>query len=218
MLPNGGVAVNANTLVTVHCYAGDALRVLNHMPCYLHHQIPVIIMSPEDSKVEITGLICRFSGRRAYIGQESLDRQASHMRMALEYPFDFFLMNDSDSFCVSPEIPNILYKRAKEGVVWSGEVKDPRPHASPYPKIAMQPPYFLHRWSLEKMVALSGRIPAHPVTPFIDWWMLALTCEAGLQHESHFDPSDDANRLFWHPVKEIEVFETRREDYRRKSQ
>jgi len=205
--------MNDNTLVVVHCYAGDAQRVLNFMPCYLHHECPVIIMSPEDSKVEFTGIICRHAGRRAYIGQESLDRQRLHLQMALEYPYDYFLLNDSDSFCVSPEIPKYLYEESG-GVVWSGEVTEPRPHESPYPKIAMQPPYFLNRESLKRMLAVADKpqVRAHSVTPFIDWYMLALTCEAGLRPRTHVRGEP---RFLWHPVKDLHIFEQRREDYRR---
>lgn len=206
--------MNENTLVTVHCYEGDKQQVLNFMPCYLHHECPVIIMSPEDSKVEVPGIICRHAGRRAYIGQESLDRQRMHLQMALEYPYEYFLLNDSDSFCVSPEIPKFLYEQS-DGVVWSGEVTDPREHPSPYPKIAMQPPYFLNRASLVRMLAVAHRVFAHPITPYIDHYMLQLTCEAGLQHKSHLVGATESDRLLWHPVKTMEVFNQRRDDYQK---
>lgn len=204
--------LNPDTLVVVSAYAGDAHQVSTFLPCYLHHECSVIIMSPEDSKVEIPGLICRYAGRRAYIGQESLDRQRLHLQIAYEeYPFAYYLFNDADSFCVSPEIPKFLYEQS-DGIVWSGEVTDPRPHWSPYPKIAMQPPYFLSRESLRRMLAVADKVKAHPITPYIDHYMLQLTCEAGLQHKSLIVSED---RVMWHPVKTVEVFNQRRDDYRK---
>lgn len=204
--------MNPDTLVVVHCYAGDAHQVKTFLPCYLHHECPVIIMSPENSKVEIPGLICRHGGLQAYIGQASLDRQRLHLQMAYEFPFAYYLLNDADSFCVSPEIPKFLYEQS-DGIVWSGEVTDPRPHASPYPKIAMQPPYFLSRESLRRMLAVADKVKAHPITPYIDHYMLQLTCEAGLQHKSHLVGADENDRVLWHPVKEVEVFNQRRRNY-----
>lgn len=223
--------MNAHTLVTVHCYAGDALRVINNMPCYLHHGAPVIIFSPADAPVEITGLICRRAGKRAYIGQDSLDRQLLHLKTALEYPFDYFLLNDSDSLCIAPEIPPYLYAEFGS-MIWSNEIGEPRPHLSALPKIAMHPPYFLSRASLEKMVASAGRVTMHPITQYIDHYMLQLAYAAGLEHKSFLSKespamvkyanSDDAQsnsirnhgRVMLHPVKTVEFLERWRTDYR----
>src|SRR5712672_3244855 len=102
--------MNPRTLVSVHCYAGDQHQVKDFLPWYIHHECPVIIMSPEDSPVTISPHICHHAGRRAYIGQESLDRQRKHLEILLDYPYDFFLLNDSDSFCVSSELPKYLYE------------------------------------------------------------------------------------------------------------
>lgn len=222
--------MNEHTLITVHCYAGDALRVINNMPCYLHHGAPVIIFSPADAPVEITGLICRRAGKRAYIGQDSLDRQLLHLKTALEYPFEFFLLNDSDSLCVSPRIPAYLFEESS-AVVWSNEIGEPRPHLSALPKIAMHPPYFLRRDSLEAMVASAGRVTMHPITQYIDHYMLQLVYAAGLGHKSFlskespgqdvFSDSDDAqsdsirwhDRVMLHPVKTVESLERWRSDY-----
>lgn len=172
-----------NTLVTVHCYAGDKNLVERHLPFYEHHGHRVLILSPRDSGVSFFGKLCMQAGHRAYIGQDSLDRQIYHMKLALEFPAEFFLMNDADSLCVSPQIPEYLYNDSNE-TIWSNEVVEPRPHESPYPKIAMQPPYFLTRKSLEKIVKIASLIKAHPITPYIDWAMLAWSYEAGLRHLS----------------------------------
>jgi hypothetical protein len=155
------------------------------LPQYQHHGCPVVVLSPADAPVDIEGVECRAAGKRGYFGQDSLDRQREHLRILLEYPQRYFLLNDADSFCLSPEIPAYLYANA-EGTIWSTEVKEGRPHASPYPKIAFHPPYFLTRETIERLLAV-GPIEAHPVTPFIDWMMVALACEAGVAHRSFPD-------------------------------
>ena len=194
--------MNEETLVTVHGYAGDQHQIEAFMPWYLHHDAPVIVMSPEDSPIykinSAPTVICRWAGRRAYIGQPSLDRQLTHLRIALDHPFNYFLLNDSDSFCLSPKLPQYLYE---EDFFWSNEVGEPRPHSSPYPKIAMQPPYFVSRRNLEKMVAVAPRISAHPITPYIDWYMLALVREAGIAHRSFWDKELDHGTP--HPTEAI---------------
>jgi hypothetical protein len=179
--------MNPDTLVVVHCYSGDAEQVKNALPIYLSHECPVLILSPEDAPVIIDhpGVECRQAGKRGYFGQDSLDRQRAHLEILLEYPQTYFLLNDSDSVCLSPEIPAYLYARAN-GTVWSNEVREGRPHESEYPKIAFHPPYFMTRNTIKRMLAVAD-IPAHEITPFIDWYMLAMACEAGLRHESYPD-------------------------------
>jgi hypothetical protein len=175
--------VNENTLVSVHCYQGDADLVREFMPQYTHHECPVVVLSPADSPVEIAGVDCRSAGKRGYFGQDSLDRQREHLKLLLTYPQRYFLLNDADSFCLSPELPAYLYKH--ENVLWSNEVTEGRPHDSPYPKLGVHPPYFLTRATIEKMLTVN--VPAHPITPFIDWYMLALACEAGVGHAAFPD-------------------------------
>jgi hypothetical protein len=195
--------VNENTLITVHGYAGDAHQIEAFMPWYLHHEAPVIVMSPYDayiSKINAAPtVITRSGGFKGYIGQASLDRQRIHLEIALEHKFGFYLLNDSDSLCLSPEIPKYLYEESN--FFWSNEVGEPRPHASPYPKIAMQPPYFVSHANLEKMVAVAPKISAHHITPYIDWYMLALVCEAGIEHRSFWDKEVDHGTR--HPTEEI---------------
>jgi hypothetical protein len=177
--------MNEDTLVVVHCYAGDADLVRDFMPQYVHHECPVLVLSPEDAPVRIEGVECRSAGQAGYFGQGSLDRQREHLKLLLEYPQTYFLLNDADSFCLSPELPAYLYENA-ENTIWSTEVRETRPHPSPYPKIAFHPPYFLTRQTIEKLLAV-GPIEAHPITPFIDWMMVALASEAGVEHRSYPD-------------------------------
>jgi len=181
-----------NTLVVVHCYAGDKPNVKAFMPVYKHHGAPVLILSPTDAPVRIRGMDCKQGGQRGYYGQVSLDRQRRHLEMLLEYPQDYFLLNDADSMCISPTIPRYLYDEAAQGYVFSNEVTEWRPHKSPYPKIAMQPPYFLTRVAIEVMLMTCDRyaseLKAHPITPYIDWWMLAVVCESRqLAHRNYQD-------------------------------
>lgn len=190
--------MNENTLVSVHCYgaditapvrwdintAGDAYIAENLLPIHEKHKAPIVILSPVNAPVKVMGPhICRQAGVRAYIGQESLDRQIAHLKILLEYPFEFYLLNDADSCCISAEIPSVLYASSADAL-WSNEVVEPRPHTSPYPKLAAQPPYFLNRRSLAKIVETAPGIEAHPITPYIDWAMLAWSCEAGLSHHA----------------------------------
>jgi hypothetical protein len=175
------------TLVAVHCYAGDADLVRAFLPQYLHHETNVLILSPENAPVNIDHprVECRSAGKAAYFGEDSLERQRLHLQILLEYPYDWFLLNDSDSMCLSRKIPEYLYQHP--GTVWSNEVSESRPHTSPYPKIAFHPPYFLDRQCIERMLEVADTIETHPITPFIDWYMLALTMEAGLKHRSFLD-------------------------------
>ena len=182
---------NLDTLVVVHCYDGDREQVLNALPLYLHHGCPVLILSPENAPVHIDHprVECRSAGLQGYFGQDSLDRERLHMEILLEYPYNHFLMNDSDSMCLSPKIPDYLYTVEAENTFYSNEVREGRPHKSPYPKIALQAPFFLSRKTIERLLAVADKeeVKAHPITPFIDWYMLALSCEAGIPHRSFPD-------------------------------
>lgn len=184
--------LNRSTLITVHGYAGDQHQIVGNLPSIEHHKLPIVVFSPEDAPITHMGShICRTGGKRAYVGQDSLDRQLIHMRMMLEYKFDFYLMHDSDSLLLSPEIPAYVYTHPHE--VFSNEVNDfrvdmpiygPEFH-KPLPQIAMQPPYFMSRRSLERMVEVGPTIKMCPVCPFIDWYMVQLVCAAGLNHSRY---------------------------------
>lgn len=214
--------MNPDTLVTVCCYSGDVEQVKNLMPYYRHHDCPVVVLSPQDHPVsDLGGIICRTGGKKAYIGQESLDRQALHMKMMLDYPFKWFLMHDSDSVCLAPQLPEYLYKR--DDVVWSNEVFDfhERPRYV-MPRIAMQPPYFASRKMMEAMVRIAPQIRADPLTPFIDHYFVQLVCRARLHHHTFPDGNSfgthddngagimervvrDEGKIFMHSVKRPEV-------------
>src|ERR1035437_3832925 len=179
--------MNENTRIVICCFAGDQVQVIRALGNYLQHGCPVVVLSPEDSKAEIRypGIENRFAGKRAYIGQESLDRQRLHLQELLTFPEKFFLIHDSDSICLSPELPRCLYD--EPDLVWSNLVNDDIPEHQVtfpvgWPHVAFQPPYFLSRGTIEKMLAVADRIVANPMLPFIDFYMVQLTVEAGLSY------------------------------------
>lgn len=170
----------AETCIAVHCYQGDAELVKRAMPIHKAHGCDVVCLSPADSPVNIPGAQCQFAGKKAYIGELSWIRQREQLKILMTYPHRFFLLNDADSFCVSAKIPERLYSES-HAALWSNLVPEPRPHASPYPKFAAQPPYFCSRESLQKIIEAYSKVPLHPITPYIDFAMLAWACEAGLR-------------------------------------
>jgi len=128
-----------------------------------------------------------------YYGQKSWDRQHAQLKLLVEeYPHSWFLLNDSDSFVLSAKIPDYLYH--DKNCVWSNEVDDfrclpewhkqfpPDTYHVGFDKVAMQPPYWLHREALKKIVDASAGMIACPTTPFIDWWWIPACKLAGVPH------------------------------------
>jgi hypothetical protein len=180
---HGRFGRNRETVVAIHCYEGDLHQVQGNLPAYLHHrQSKVAIVSPTDSPVTVEGVDNIRAGLVGYTGQISLDRQLAQMKALLAaYPdHGFFLLNDSDSAVLDPVIPAYLYE---EDVVWSNQVFDGVPNREPFPEgwptVAFQPPYFLSRNMLERMVAAGDSgdplVQATGSRPFIDFYMVQLT-------------------------------------------
>jgi hypothetical protein len=179
-------SAHLSTRVVICCYEGDAHQL--YMPGYLQHGCPVTILSPDDSRAifDIPGVDCAFAGKRAYIGQDSLDRQREHLKLMLTYPENFFLCHDSDSIALDAKIPDYLYD--DPDVVWSNQVDDAIPeHQGEFPEnwphVAFQPPYFLSRSTIEALIAVGDHpdVQASSVMPFIDYYMVQLTMVAGLR-------------------------------------
>lgn len=196
--------MNEKTIVSVHGYAGDMHQIKNSLKFYEHHQCPLVILSPEDSKIEKVGPhICQFAGRRAYVGPVSLQRQILQCKLLLDYKgFDWFLMNDSDSLCLVPEIPRYLYERPD--VMWGNLVSDemhPRKPDYQFPRQALQPPYFCSRAILQKFVDYGPSLRPDPQTPFIDWQMRQVPHIAKILVGNFKDgcscPTSDGNSLAW---------------------
>lgn len=184
--------MNENTRVVVCCYAGDCCQVIRALDVYLHHNCPVVVLSPEDSKADVRypGVEQRFAGKRAYVGPDSLERQRLHFLELLKFPEQHFLIHDSDSVCLSPDIPRYLYE--EPDLVWSNLVNDDIPeHQEAYPDgfphIAMQPPYFLSRKTIEALVSVAGGIVANPTMPFIDHYYVQLAVASGLSYRGFPD-------------------------------
>lgn len=187
--------MNGDTRVAVCCYEGDGHQVRNNLNVYLHHGCPVTVLSPEDSRVEIkhySGVTNLFGGKRAYTGQGSLDRQRTHLAMLLDFPENRFLIHDADSVCLDPVIPQYLYD--EPDIVWSNQVDDAIPqHQATFPEgwphVAFQPPYFLSRKTIGRMLAVADdpRCVASPMMPFIDYYMVQLTMVAGLPWRRFMD-------------------------------
>lgn len=176
-------------LVTVHGYAGDAHQVQNLLPYYEHHQMPIVILSPTDSPIAPMGPhICRHAGLREYIGAKSLERQRLQLEAMLDYPFDYFLSNDSDSVCITPRLPDYLFDSGD--VLWSNEVSDAmhtRPDGYRWPQLAFQPPYFMSRRVVETLVKAAKYVKPDPKTPFIDWCMMAWAVQGNVRHKGFPD-------------------------------
>jgi hypothetical protein len=234
--------MNEGTLIVISGYDGDAHQIETFLPAYEHHKRPILCLSPVDAPIRKLGPHgCRSAGKRAYVGQLSLDRQLAHMKECLSLPFDFYLMNDSDSFCISPEIPRYLYQNPD--IFWSNEVLDHRVRGEPdengnivpmdyhvgYPLIAMQPPYFVSRPILEKMVRAGRTIEPDGLTPFIDWYMVQCVYGAGVAHQKFHDcacfgtvPQENADLMvklvreganMVHAIKTKETFERIQQAY-----
>jgi hypothetical protein len=140
--------LNPSTLVVVHCYAGDRARVEAFMPFWLHHECPVLVLSPEDAPVELDHhplITYRSAGRAGWKGPHTVHRQIAHWKIAAEFPQKHFLMHDSDSVCLSPELPRYLY--AEPDVFWCNVIGT---HYLNY-----EPPYFLSRENLLRMIDIA---------------------------------------------------------------
>lgn len=203
--------MNERTLVAICGYAGDAhiAEFMRHI--HERHACPILVLSPKDSPIKKFGPhLCVQAGKRAYIGQPSLDRQIEYFRACLKHDFNFFLLNDADSCVLSPVLPAEWYRDSVD-TLWTNVVVDPRTHSTNLPRLAFQPPYFMSRATMEKMVEVSPRCPANPITPYVDHFMLQLAIEAGIKHR-HFGelekeavmPSPTGNNAWLHTAFRIQ--------------
>jgi hypothetical protein len=194
--------MNPSTRIIISAYNNDQhqLEILN--TAHERHECPITIMSPEDAPItHCCGHEIRHAGVKQYFGQESINRQVLQMEKALEFPEKWFLFHDSDSVILKPEFPAHWYTEPIS--VWSNEIGDPRVPGEPnpdgflkhdfpmipvdyhegYPKIAMHPPWFMHRSIVEKFVEL-GPLPADPISPFIDWYYVLACKSVGVEHRN----------------------------------
>lgn len=190
--------MNRRTLVSVHGYAGDAHQIKMLLPIYEHHECPIFVVSPVDSPAVVDPHWTVTAGLRGYIGQGTWDRQHLQMKRLLDFDFDWYFMNDADSFCLTPELPAYLFE--DKNILWANKVDDfrkpgqtwtdangsitwaPDYHAG-HEICALQPPYFCSREALQKMVDADTGLIACPICPFIDWYMVVAADAAGVKHQ-----------------------------------
>jgi hypothetical protein len=193
-----------STLVAVQCYSGDAGRVEDALEQYVHHRLPVLILSPIDAPVESIRhpqILHRTAGFNAYDGSGSVERYRSQLGVLAEYGATHILLNESDSFCLSDELPGYLYR--DDNIVWGNYTdiryflmlkSEPDVEAA-YAKHnpAINAPWFFSVSALEKMLSVFDEavdaLPpyARGLTDGVDisWWFHTAAHLAGLEHRSH---------------------------------
>ena len=212
--------LNPDTRVAVVCYKGDQEQVEQMLDLYTHHERPVTILSPENSKVVIKHpqVENRHAGKQAQYGLDANQRMLAHMKILLEYPDQYFLMHESDSVCLDPRIPDYLY-REREDVLFAN-----CGHAMPYnaecspegcPALSFQAPWFMSRKVMETLVSVAPFVPrpvANNARGAVEWWvdlyLAQLTHEAGLGHKSFPDGYlgpvsgryDEKTKMFFDPM------------------
>lgn len=177
--------MNEDTRIAVSCYAGDQQQVEQALSLYLHHECPITILSPLDAPAHIEYLDRvdnQHAGKRGQLGPDAWDRHLSFLKILLTYPENHFLIHESDSVCLDPKIPDYLY--AQPDIVWSNNGKSTEDHWPGFPPgsamMSFQPPWFLSRRTIERMVAAAPRVPYHPNLEWVDLYIMRLTEEAGL--------------------------------------
>ncbi len=185
--------MNDDTLIAVSAYSGDVAQVENNLPYYLHHGCPVVILSPSDApitSVSAPGVHCRWVGSKGWAGPQTLVRHRLFLEMLLAFTQSWFLFHDSDSVCLSPQLPCYLYA---EKAAWSNEVPDLNLAPSHLLKLAAQPPYFFHRDVLRALLRCAespppsyyGEVGGVPLpTDCIDHYHHQLTSGCGYPHRS----------------------------------
>lgn len=78
-----------------------------------------MFISPKDAPLAIPAYDCRWAGERGWGGMHTIDRQIEHLKIIAEYPQNWILYNDADSFCIPAEIPGYLYE--EDDVLWSNQ-------------------------------------------------------------------------------------------------
>lgn len=233
--------MNENLLVAVCGYAGDARQISMLMPWYLYHECPVVVLSPDDSPItpdmiyHTPRVTFHSAGKRAYDTPPAVERFKKHLEILLAYPKEWFLIHDSDSFCLSPALPEYLF--AAPDVLWSSEISDTmhkRPDSYKWPRIAFHPPWFMSREVLKKLVDVWDSVPLDSQTPFIDNHMMRLAEASGIVHRP-FVSSDslptwhedcaarmskairENGRIMVHSVKTPEALYRFLEDYKQRT-
>ncbi len=178
--------MNPDTRVAVSCYAGDQQQCEQMLGQLLHHECPVTFMSPEDAPCDIVypGRVDNLHfGKRGQLGPDAWARHLGFMQMLLMYPENHFLIHESDSLCLDPQIPDFLYD--EPDIVWSNNGESTWDHWPGFPpgsaKMSFQAPWFFSRKTLTRLIAAAPQVPYHPNLEWVDLFLSRLTEEAGLE-------------------------------------
>lgn len=154
--------MNEDTRIAISCFAGDQRQIDQSFDLYLHHGCPITVLSPTDGPVEIAhdGVDNRHAGMRGRSGPLAQARQIEYYKTLLSYPEKWFLIHDSDSLCIDPQIPAYLYE--DPNVFWCNN---------------HEAPCFLSRDAMARMVAV-GPIPS--AVEWVDRYQIELAFAAGL--------------------------------------
>jgi len=152
-----------STLVVVHCYAGDKELVEAALPQHLHHGYPVLILSPEDAPVEINhpGVTCRSAGLAGWKGLHTPERQVAHWKFAVEFGTEYVLLHDSDSVCLTRELPSYLYEPGTD--MWCNVLCHEVEHDET-DQMNFVPPYFMSTSVLARIIEDGEALLAAPDT------------------------------------------------------
>ncbi len=146
-----------DTLVVLHCYAGDADQVRSMLSIWTHHHLPVLVLSPSNAPVTIDHPLVSnaHAGEAGWKGPHTIRRQIEHWKIAADTGHKWFFLHDSDSCCLSPDIPSYLY--ADSAIFWSNVLCHEYEHQdSDQPNF--NPPYFLSRDLLLRLIEAADAI------------------------------------------------------------
>jgi len=157
----------------------------------------VLLLSPVDEPVYVSHpqVTCRSVGPNDYNGDLSVERYKQQISALADYDVDWFMLNESDSFCLTPNLPDYLYGdpdlvRANYANPWNwiNTNNDPQPMATlMVHDTAMQAPWWFSRRALLRMIDVMDAAwdGCPPYAKFIDWWFHHAPHLAGLRHESY---------------------------------
>ena len=151
-----------DVLVVVHAYAGDLQQVLNQMDSYLAGGRPVLVLSPADAPAEVNHprVTNQNAGKAGWKGKHTVERQLEHWQMALDKEHDWYLLHDSDSVCLSPDLPDYIFEDPER--FWCNVINTDKTGqivmAAPGSAGAnYQPPYFISWETLSLAVSVVAR-------------------------------------------------------------
>jgi hypothetical protein len=152
--------MNENTRIAISCFTGDQRQIDQSFDLYSHHGCPITVLSPVDGPVELSHALVdnRHAGMRGRSGPVAQARQIEYYKALLSYPEQWFLIHDSDSLCIDPQIPLYLYE--DRNVFWCNN---------------HEAPCFMSRHAMEKMVAV-GPIPS--AVEWVDRYQIELAFAA----------------------------------------